>query len=75
MAPVIGLVGAWAVLAGLTVLIRVVRAHPSGSEDDVYTFGEFTLATVSRVFVGMALLAGGGALVYFELATRGIVQP
>ncbi len=72
MVSVIGSIGAFAILAGFIVLARAARTRHRGGGSSLWADSDAgTLTVVSEVIVGVALVVGGGALLYFALWSEG----
>lgn len=71
---VVALVGGFAVVSGLVMLVRTVRGYRTGTGGPGRGDGDLTVAeALSWALMGVALVLGGGFLVYFVLWAEGIL--
>lgn len=70
--PVVALVGGFAVVSGLVMLVRTARGYRTGTGGPGR--GDLTAAeALTWALMGVTLVLGGGFLVYFVLWAEGIL--
>jgi len=72
MSTFVGVIGAVAMAVGLGALFRQVRGALTAGESTQTVVQGGTMTAISQVVLGVALLVGGGALLYFALWAEGI---
>lgn len=72
---VVGLIGAWGLLAGVVLLGREARTVTRNGERAGDDARRVSLETGLRILVGVTLVFAGTVIVYISLALGGFVAP